>query len=104
MGATVKCHKEGKLVVVDIKNWNNDAMLPRRAEILTWARDAGDSLDFLAEDVLVENPDSHRFYVPKSAFIDFWKFLYAYEQPTDSDLTELEKWLRKSGTQGSVRG
>ena len=95
MGATVKFYKEGKLVVVDIEGWNRDAMLPRRLEILTWARDAGDSLDFLAENVLVENPDSHRFYVPKSGFIEFWQFLYADDPPKDFDLSEMAEWLQQ---------
>ncbi|MEE9283546.1 MAG: hypothetical protein V3U49_05685, partial [Nitrososphaerales archaeon] len=61
MGATIKARQ---LVVLDIEDWNNDAMLRRLSEVIEWARDS--NLSFLDEvDVPAENPDDYRLEVPK---------------------------------------
>ncbi len=94
MGATITCSKEGDAVVVDVKDWNNDAMLRRLSEVIEWARDS--NLSFLDEiDVTAENPDNYRLEVPKEHFIELWKFLWSYVPPKESELTKWRKWLQR---------
>ncbi len=105
MGATITCSKEGQMVVVDINDWSSDPMLVRYPEVKEWARNVNPW--FLAEDDVPEegvHPDSHRFYVLKCDFVDFWKFLWSNVPPSEESLAKWEKWLRKSGAQGSVKG
>ncbi len=97
MGSTITCSKEGHMVVVDINDWNSDPMLVRYPEVKEWARNTNPW--FLAEDDVPEegaHPDSHRFYVLKGNFIEFWKFLWSNAPPKESDLSEMAEWLQEA--------
>ncbi len=83
MGAAMKVHKEGELVVMDIEEWNT-GLIQRLSAVTEWARDS--DRQGLRTTVRLE--------VPKEHFIELWK-LWSQVPPTESELSEWTKWLRE---------